>query len=541
MTNKTMTVPAEPTPEWVSKFEPIPEYYGVAEDTIRQVIAAAPQQAQEERGWLIEVIGALKTLWLKADGSLTDVASDALRFCREKDAEGFLQVLLSAKFGDDTVAVYKRRLSTESYVVTEHIWYAAMPATQQAPISKNPYSAADSGAYGSEYQGQQAQAGEAVALMCDRLRSMGLGTCNEAADLLERTAALQPQPQAVDEREKYEKWAKPDRMQARRDEEGNYVDCGMSAGWTAWQARASLSAQPAPVAPVAPVAAEQQDLAVAHTQRGFALVEFTDRYDVKCSLQASSLATEAAIWFGCNEANPRAMVPGEGWKPVAMPADYVADTRMHLTQEKVRELLPVLQHFAETGEVAHPIASSRDEQGERDAVIEMCAKVCEKTRMAWGSSFAADIRALKTVKAGEQDPQRMSADDRRSASDAVMAVEQQADAGGEPLGTVCVYGSGQCYDIVTTGNQRQRILAMDGEPVYARPPAPAQQVLTDERIVEFARAAGIIFDPAGPEDDGIDTWYGKQYLPSGSLIKLARAIESALSAQSVSGEKGGAK
>jgi len=43
---------------------------------------------------------------------------------------------------------------------------------------------------------------------------------------------------------------------------------------------------------------------------------------------------------------------------------------------------------------------------------------------------------------------------------------------------------------------------------------------TRETVVRLARAAGVNGDPAGPGDDGIDTWYGNQYLPSGALTKL---------------------
>jgi len=43
---------------------------------------------------------------------------------------------------------------------------------------------------------------------------------------------------------------------------------------------------------------------------------------------------------------------------------------------------------------------------------------------------------------------------------------------------------------------------------------------TRETVVRIARAAGVNGDPAGPGDDGIDTWYGHQYLPCGALKKL---------------------
>ena len=48
--------------------------------------------------------------------------------------------------------------------------------------------------------------------------------------------------------------------------------------------------------------------------------------------------------------------------------------------------------------------------------------------------------------------------------------------------------------------------------------------MTNEELKAIAREAGINFDPAGEHDDGIDTWYGSQYLPSGSLQRLVAAV-----------------
>lgn len=88
--------------------------------------------------------------------------------------------------------------------------------------------------------------------------------------------------------------------------------------------------------------------AVEPTSRGFERIDFKDHYGIECSLQASSLANHAnpgtsAVWLGCNDANPRVLVPGEGWQPVKMPADYLADTRMHLNREQVAALIAHLQ------------------------------------------------------------------------------------------------------------------------------------------------------------------------------------------------------
>ncbi|TCU34086.1 hypothetical protein [Rhizobium azibense] len=87
------------------------------------------------------------------------------------------------------------------------------------------------------------------------------------------------------------------------------------------------------------------------TNRGFGRIEFTDRNGVECSLQESSLANEEAIWLGCNKANPQVLVPGQSWQPVEMPEGYVANTRMHLTRDMVRELLPHLQRFVDEGTI----------------------------------------------------------------------------------------------------------------------------------------------------------------------------------------------
>lgn len=72
------------------------------------------------------------------------------------------------------------------------------------------------------------------------------------------------------------------------------------------------------------------------TDRGFTYYTFEDRYKQECSLQDSSLATEAAIWLGVENTGPHI---------------YSKDvtSRMHLTTEQVKDLIPLLQHFVEKG------------------------------------------------------------------------------------------------------------------------------------------------------------------------------------------------
>lgn len=100
-------------------------------------------------------------------------------------------------------------------------------------------------------------------------------------------------------------------------------------------------------------------------ERGFTTLHFFDRYGLTCSLQKSSMATEEAVWLGITHAEPvilasKAAEHGvetdetTGWVPFPVPEDVLMHTRMHLTQEQVAALLPILQRFVETGEVAAP-------------------------------------------------------------------------------------------------------------------------------------------------------------------------------------------
>ena len=87
-----------------------------------------------------------------------------------------------------------------------------------------------------------------------------------------------------------------------------------------------------------------------NTQRGFSIAEFTDLYGNKCSLQKSSNAEVDAIWFGVGDPEINIMMGGQ-WKTVELPEGAIVHSRMHLSQKQVKELLPALQKFAETGEL----------------------------------------------------------------------------------------------------------------------------------------------------------------------------------------------
>ena len=93
-----------------------------------------------------------------------------------------------------------------------------------------------------------------------------------------------------------------------------------------------------------------------NTERGFGILEFDDLYGNASSIQISSLATERAIWFGINDADPQILrvhmgYPPSGWVKYPIPKEVLLTTRMHLNQEQVKQLIPVLQKFVDTGEI----------------------------------------------------------------------------------------------------------------------------------------------------------------------------------------------
>ena len=98
------------------------------------------------------------------------------------------------------------------------------------------------------------------------------------------------------------------------------------------------------------------------TNRGFEYKERQDRYGQSYSIQKSSLAFEDCIWFGLNGANPKitasqahkfGVIAKEttGWVDYPIPEEVFISTRMHLTREQVAEIIPILQHFVDTGEL----------------------------------------------------------------------------------------------------------------------------------------------------------------------------------------------
>lgn len=102
------------------------------------------------------------------------------------------------------------------------------------------------------------------------------------------------------------------------------------------------------------------------TARFFRVGTFKDRYKKECSIQESSLAEEACLWLGIDNAEPQIMATDAiklgmdtkgqttGWVPYPLPEEVTFNTRMHLTQEMVEELIPILAYFVKTGYLPKP-------------------------------------------------------------------------------------------------------------------------------------------------------------------------------------------
>ncbi len=75
-------------------------------------------------------------------------------------------------------------------------------------------------------------------------------------------------------------------------------------------------------------------VALHNTFRDFIFGEFRDANGDACSIQESSVAAEPLLWLGMNTGTH---------------VEGMCLARMHLTQDHVRALLPLLQHFAEHG------------------------------------------------------------------------------------------------------------------------------------------------------------------------------------------------
>lgn len=95
------------------------------------------------------------------------------------------------------------------------------------------------------------------------------------------------------------------------------------------------------------------------TQRGFAIGKFKDERGTECSIQKSSSAEKECIWLGAKKIGLKEFVAygNPAWKDRdefdehTMEHHFSANTRMHLTRNQVKKLIPILQKFVDTGDI----------------------------------------------------------------------------------------------------------------------------------------------------------------------------------------------
>lgn len=104
------------------------------------------------------------------------------------------------------------------------------------------------------------------------------------------------------------------------------------------------------------------DLTFKKTQRGFQYIEFNTGYG-PCTIQKSSNINDS-IWFGHDDISVKHFIPfrePDAWQHIDLEEllgvtedndqSIVANNRMHLSRELVGQLLPILHHFVDTGEL----------------------------------------------------------------------------------------------------------------------------------------------------------------------------------------------
>lgn len=95
----------------------------------------------------------------------------------------------------------------------------------------------------------------------------------------------------------------------------------------------------------------------------FPHARFKDQKNNDCTIMISTLADDRCIWLGIVEVNPKIRaIHAEkngiiteqkvGWVDFPIPDEVLLSSKMHLNMEQVKELLPLLQKFAETGEIS---------------------------------------------------------------------------------------------------------------------------------------------------------------------------------------------
>ena len=92
------------------------------------------------------------------------------------------------------------------------------------------------------------------------------------------------------------------------------------------------------------------------TASGRPYIEFTDRFEVDCSIHKSGIGGEDILCLGVKDAEPKIEYKvrggGKGFAKYPIHEDVYLTTLMHLNIDQAGELISVLENFVSTGEVS---------------------------------------------------------------------------------------------------------------------------------------------------------------------------------------------
>lgn len=93
--------------------------------------------------------------------------------------------------------------------------------------------------------------------------------------------------------------------------------------------------------------------------RGFLTGTFIDNYGKECSIQESSACASNGdegwyIWLGMNNPDIHKGIRHGAGEKIELGEEYDVFSRMHLSQKKVKEMIPHLMYFVETGSLPDP-------------------------------------------------------------------------------------------------------------------------------------------------------------------------------------------
>lgn len=96
---------------------------------------------------------------------------------------------------------------------------------------------------------------------------------------------------------------------------------------------------------------EPEPMVIDMDDLGVKSITFTDGMQQICRLQRDVDSQNKTVLFGINKVEAQYLQPNQGWKTYRLPEHFRMNGLMRLDQHQVRDLLPHLHRFVETGDL----------------------------------------------------------------------------------------------------------------------------------------------------------------------------------------------